>query len=58
METISGMFSGDWEDDKAVSAWFDTETAAIEAKVKGAQAAAMQAKIAALKSELDSFEFM
>ena len=58
METLSSMFSGDWEDDKAVASWFDKEKDSISSKVKSAQAAAMQGKIAALKAQLDSMEFM
>lgn len=57
-EILSGMFSGNWEDDKAVAEWFDAEEAAVGAKVQGTKAAAMQAKIEALKKELDSLEFM
>jgi acetyl-CoA carboxylase / biotin carboxylase 1 len=55
---LSRMCSGDWDDDKAVSAWFDENAASIEAKVKSTKAVAMQAKIDELKKSLDSLEFM
>jgi acetyl-CoA carboxylase/biotin carboxylase 1 len=57
-EVLSSLFSGDWEDDKAVAEWFQKETAAIEAKVKSVKAEAMTSKIQSLKKELDSLEFM
>jgi acetyl-CoA carboxylase / biotin carboxylase 1 len=52
------MCSSDWDDDKAVSAWFDANAAAIEAKVKSTKAAAMQTKIDDLKKTLASLDFM
>ncbi|CAB9498987.1 Acetyl-CoA carboxylase 1 [Seminavis robusta] len=51
---LSGMFSGDWEDDKAVAAWFDADTALITDKVKSTHAASMQAKIEELTKELNA----
>ena len=57
-EVLSGMFSGNWDDDKAVAEWFDADEVAVTAKVQSTKAAAMQAKIEALKKELGSLEFM
>lgn len=53
-EILSDMYSGDWEDDKATAAWFDSETASITSKVKSTQGASMQAKIEELKRQLDA----
>ena len=57
-EILSGEYSGDWEDDKAVAEWFDSEVASVSKKVKSTQGAAMQAKIEDLKKQLSSLEFM
>ena len=54
VETLKAMFSGDWEDDKAVAEFFDKDAAVVEGKVKDAKAAAVAAKIEALKKELES----
>lgn len=53
VEVLKSMCGGDWEDDKAVAEFF-ADAAAVDAKVMGVKAAAMQAKIEALKKELDS----
>jgi len=54
--TIQSIFSGDWEDDKAVAAFFDKEVGALTAKVNSVMASGVQAKIEALKKELDAME--
>jgi acetyl-CoA carboxylase/biotin carboxylase 1 len=56
-DVIKSLFSGDWEDDKAVVEFFE-DTAAVEAKVKNVKAAAVQARIDSLKKELDNLDFM
>jgi len=58
-EVIKSMFSGsDWEDNKAVAAFFEEQAEAIADKVKTTKAAGVQAQIDSLKKELDSLEFM
>lgn len=57
-EEIKSMYSGNWEDDKSVSAWFESETAALEKKVQNVKAKAVQSQIESLKKELDALEFM
>lgn len=57
-EVISSMYSGDWNDDKAVATWFEMEASALDEKVKNVKANAVQAKIEALKKELESLDFM
>ena len=57
-EVLQGMFSGSWEDDKAVAAFFDSDAGKIGEKVKNVMAAGVQAKIASLQKELDSLDFM
>lgn len=57
-EIIKDMFSGDWEDDKAASSFFETEAPALDEKVKNVKASAVQAQIDKLKKELDGLEFM
>merc|ERR1712151_1037613 len=52
VEALQSMFSGDWEDDKAVASFFE-DSSVVDAKVKDVKAAAVQAKIEALKKELD-----
>lgn len=57
-ELIKIMFNGDWDDDKAVSAWFESEAPTIAKKVASEKAkAAVQGRIEFLKKELDSLEF-
>lgn len=56
--TLKQLFSGDWEDNKAVAAFFEEKVADVEEKVKAIKAAGVQARIEALKKELDSLDFM
>jgi acetyl-CoA carboxylase/biotin carboxylase 1 len=51
---LSGLFSGNWDDDKAVSEWYSADQATVVAKVNSVKSAAMKAKIEALKKELDA----
>ena len=48
------MYSGDWSDNKAVAAFFESEASKVEAKVKAIKAAGVQAQIDALKAQLDA----
>ena len=54
IESLKSMFSGDWEDNKAVAAFFQEKSADIANKVQAVKAAGIQAKIEALKKELAS----
>jgi len=55
---LQSMFSGNWEDDKAVASFFDNECAAVSDKVKNVKAAGVQSKIDSLKKELAALDFM
>lgn len=54
LDSLKSMFSGDWEDNKAVAAFYAEKNADIAAKVKAVKTAGLQAKIAALTKELES----
>jgi acetyl-CoA carboxylase / biotin carboxylase 1 len=56
-DVLQALFSGDWEDDKAVAAFFETPSV-IEEKIKNIKAAAVQSKIESLQKELASLDFM
>ena len=58
LESLKAMFSGDFADNKAVAAFYEEKGAEIEDKIKATKAKGVQAKIDALKQELDSLEFM
>ena len=53
VESLKTMFTGDWEDNKAVAAFFQDNSAEITEKVKAVKAAGIQARIEALKKELE-----
>jgi acetyl-CoA carboxylase/biotin carboxylase 1 len=55
---LESMFSGDWEDNKAVAAFLEESQVLLGEKVKAVKAAAVQARIDALKKELEGLEFM
>jgi acetyl-CoA carboxylase/biotin carboxylase 1 len=57
-ESLKSMFSGDWEDNKAVANFFEEKKTEIGDKVRAVKAAGVQAKIDALKKELESIDFM
>jgi acetyl-CoA carboxylase/biotin carboxylase 1 len=50
---LKDMYSGDWEDNKAVMNFLSENAAEIEAKITGVKKAAIAESIAALQSELD-----
>lgn len=53
-DMIESMYSGDWDDDKAVVAFFEEKSSELDAKVSSVKASAVQAKIEALQKELDT----
>lgn len=57
-DIVKSMYSGDWEDNRAVATFFEAEADKLADKVKTVKAAGVQAQIEALKKELDSLEFM
>ena len=54
LDSLKSLFSGDWEDNKAVAGFYADSSADIAAKVKTVKIAGIQAKIEALKKELES----
>ncbi|GKY96267.1 hypothetical protein MPSEU_000586300 [Mayamaea pseudoterrestris] len=58
LEVLKSLYSGDWEDNKAVGTWYETSSEVINEKVKSVKAKGVQARISALQKELDSLEFM
>jgi acetyl-CoA carboxylase/biotin carboxylase 1 len=57
-DTLKSLHSGDWEDDKAVVSFFESESSAIQEKVKSVTAEGVQAQIDALQKKLSGMEFM
>jgi acetyl-CoA carboxylase/biotin carboxylase 1 len=55
---LTSLYSGDWEDNKAVASFFEQNSDKVSEKVKATKAKGVQAQIEALKKELDSIEFM
>lgn len=55
---IKGMFSGDWEDNKAVVDFFKEKSAELSDKLKNVKAAGIKAKIESLQKDLDTMDFM
>jgi acetyl-CoA carboxylase / biotin carboxylase 1 len=56
--TLKSLFSGDWDDNKAVAAFFDENVTKVADKVKAVKAVGVQSQIDALKKELESLDFM
>lgn len=54
IEVIKAGFSGDWEDNKAVVAYFESEAGTIEAKIKSVKADAIKAHMEALQKQLET----
>ena len=50
---FTSMYSGDYEDNKAVIEFFESNTDAISAKIAETKKAAVNAQIEALQKELD-----
>ncbi len=55
---LRGMYSGDWEDNKAVVSFFEEKAADLADLVKTTKAAAVQAQIESLTKELEGMDFM
>jgi len=53
-EILQSLFSGDFEDNKAVSTFYQEEAAKVNEKISNVKAAGLQAKIDALKAEMES----
>lgn len=51
---LGDMFNGDWDDNKAVAAFFEEMSSQIAVKLNAVKSAGVQAKIDALKMELDA----
>jgi acetyl-CoA carboxylase/biotin carboxylase 1 len=54
MEVLTTGFSGDWEDNKAVVAYYEAEGATIGAKIKSVKADAIKTDMEALQKQLES----
>ncbi|VEU44842.1 unnamed protein product [Pseudo-nitzschia multistriata] len=54
LEILQSLYSGDWEDNKAVAAFYESETDVVNAKIAELKKASIQAKMDSLKAELDS----
>ncbi|CAJ1961615.1 unnamed protein product [Cylindrotheca closterium] len=54
MEVLTTGFSGDWEDNKAVVAYYEAEAATIGAKIKSVKTDAIKADMEALQKQLES----
>uniref|UniRef100_A0A7S4ATP2 Acetyl-CoA carboxylase n=1 Tax=Pseudo-nitzschia australis TaxID=44445 RepID=A0A7S4ATP2_9STRA len=53
LEVLQSLYSGDWEDNKAVGAFYEGETDKVNAKIAELKKDSIQAKMDALKAELD-----
>jgi acetyl-CoA carboxylase/biotin carboxylase 1 len=54
MDTLKSLFSGDWADNQAVSAFYESGLATVNAKISEMKKAAIQVKMDALAAELSS----
>eukprot|EP00534_Pseudo-nitzschia_fraudulenta_P008502 CAMPEP_0201147778 /NCGR_PEP_ID=MMETSP0851-20130426/9292_1 /ASSEMBLY_ACC=CAM_ASM_000631 /TAXON_ID=183588 /ORGANISM="Pseudo-nitzschia fraudulenta, Strain WWA7" /LENGTH=2078 /DNA_ID=CAMNT_0047423721 /DNA_START=36 /DNA_END=6272 /DNA_ORIENTATION=- len=54
LETLQSLYSGDWDDNKAVAEFYEQETDTVNAKISELKKDCIQAKMDALKAELDS----
>ncbi len=54
LDALQSLFSGDWDDNKAVAEFYEQETATVNAKISEIKKSAIAAKMDALKAELDS----
>mmetsp|Transcript_10466 Transcript_10466/g.13856 ORF Transcript_10466/g.13856 Transcript_10466/m.13856 type:complete len:2095 (+) Transcript_10466:147-6431(+) len=57
MDVVKSMFSGDYEDNKAVAEFFESNAEDLAAKTKSTRAAGVQSQIEALQKELDGLDF-
>merc|ERR1712228_175970 len=54
---LQGMLDGDYEDDKAVASFMESNTDNLADKVKSTKAAGVQSQIEALQKELEGLDF-
>jgi len=54
VNVLKSLYSGDWEDNKAVSAFYEQDLDKVNAKIGEMKKAAIQAKMDALKKELET----
>merc|ERR1712176_693351 len=54
LETLKSLYSGDWDDNKAVAEFYESEISAVNAKISELKKESIQAKMEALKAELDN----
>jgi acetyl-CoA carboxylase/biotin carboxylase 1 len=54
LDTLKSLFSGDWADNQAVSAFYESGLATVNAKISEMKKAAIQVKMDALAAELSS----
>jgi acetyl-CoA carboxylase / biotin carboxylase 1 len=52
--TLKSLFSGDWDDNKAVSAFYEQDLAMVNAKINEMKKAAIHAKMEALAKQLEN----
>jgi len=53
LETLKSLYSGDWDDNEAVAEFYENETDTVNAKISELKKESIQAKMEALKAELD-----
>merc|ERR1712032_1199731 len=54
LEILQSLYSGDWDDNKSVAAFYEEESDKITAKIVGMKKKAIHAEIDALKKEFNS----
>jgi acetyl-CoA carboxylase/biotin carboxylase 1 len=54
LEVLKSLYSGDWEDNKAVAAFYEEKLDSVNAKITEMKKAAIQAKMDALKKQIES----
>jgi acetyl-CoA carboxylase/biotin carboxylase 1 len=54
LEVLESLYSGDWGDNKSVAEFYEQETDTVNAKIGELKKNSIQAKMDALKAELDS----
>jgi acetyl-CoA carboxylase/biotin carboxylase 1 len=54
LEVLRSLYSGDWEDNQVVAAFYESDLDKINMKISSVKAAAIKAKIEALQKEMES----
>lgn len=57
VDIIKSMYDGDYDDNKAVASFFESNQTDLAAKLKSIRAAGVQAKIASLQKELEGMDY-